>query len=163
MTKKEIIPLLDRYFEAETSLEEEARLHQYFNAGEVDPDLEVYASYFLFLKKGQNIKAPAHLEKTVLKNIQNQVTPEVSRIKWLTIVSKIAAIFILCAGCWFLYRTNTQPTKVTAIDWSKYEVKSEEEALRITKMAFLKTSQSLKTGANIARTEIQTTKKRWSF
>ena len=123
----------------------------------------MYRKYFNYFYHNQDIKAPSTLESSILDNIKTQDPPRNNSQKIFALVSKIAAIFILGFGMWFLYETSIQPAQATAIDWSKYEVKSEEEALRITKMALQKTSQELKKGAGIARTEIKTTKERWSF
>ncbi|TDW95955.1 hypothetical protein [Dinghuibacter silviterrae] len=56
--------LLDKYWQAETSLEEEQTLQEYFTGGEVAPELEMYIPVFGFF--GEVPSAPAHLQERVL-------------------------------------------------------------------------------------------------
>ncbi|HML85676.1 MAG TPA: hypothetical protein PKE52_11005 [Bacteroidales bacterium] len=57
-TKEYILELLDKYNEAETSLQEEHILQEYFLSDSVDKDLLPYKSLFTFLKNEQKITAP---------------------------------------------------------------------------------------------------------
>lgn len=47
--KTDIYHLLEKYFEGDTSAEEEKRLHLYFSQDNLPEDLKVYASLFRFL------------------------------------------------------------------------------------------------------------------
>ena len=165
MNKKEIDALIHRYFEAETTLEEEELLHAYFQKENLDDDLKMYQGYFGYFQSKKNVVAPQHLEERILKNIREE-SKTAKGIRMLRVLARVAAIFILGFGLWFLYQYNaekqTQPT-ASAVDWSKYEVKSEEEAVKVMQMALRRTSTELKKGAGIARKEIHTTKERWSF
>lgn len=57
-TKEYILKLLDKYNEAETSLQEERILQEYFLSDSVDNDLLPYQSLFSFFKNEQTIIAP---------------------------------------------------------------------------------------------------------
>ncbi len=166
MNKKEIEALIHRYFEAETSLEEEQLLRAYFQRDEVDEQLKIYEGYFNYFRSQGEIKAPEHLAGKVLQTIQKEANNK-KGIRVLRLLSRVAAVFILGIGLWFLYKPGgtgeeIKPT-ASSIDWSKYEVKSEEEAIKVMQMALRKTSTELKKGTNIATTEIHTTKERWAF
>ena len=167
MTKKEIQSLIDRYFEANTSLKEETLLRTYFQSDEIDESLRMYKAYFNYFQEKKLAVVPKNIEAEVLETIQtepqmNHNPPKTRRV--ISILSKIAAVFVLSFGFWFLYQHQLpKASKTTAIDWSKYEVKSDKEALEVMRMAFDKTSLELKKGKGIATQEIYTTKQRWSF
>jgi hypothetical protein len=61
MESQIIEKLLDRYFEAETTGTEEARLKAYFNSGEVAPHLQQYIPMFCYFEQART----EHLEKEV--------------------------------------------------------------------------------------------------
>ena len=51
MDYKNINNLLEKYWEGESSLQEEETLKQYFNHGTVAPELEQYQSLFQYFKE----------------------------------------------------------------------------------------------------------------
>ncbi len=63
MNTSDINKLLEKYFEAETSTAEEDILKEYFS-GEVAPVLEKYKSYFVFLKKENDVNYPEKVNKS---------------------------------------------------------------------------------------------------
>lgn len=95
MERVEINKILDRYFEGETSLQEEKRLRTYFNSEKVVPELEPYKAMFAFYenesKKSTSVEIPA--EKKVSKK---------HAYKW----TAIATVLIILAG-YGVFKTNT--------------------------------------------------------
>lgn len=61
MESQIIEKLLDRYFEAETTVAEEDRLKAYFNSGEVAPHLQQYIPVFCYFEQAKT----EHLSKEV--------------------------------------------------------------------------------------------------
>ena len=59
MSQQNIEKLLDRYFEGETSIEEERSLKMYFTSGNVAADLAEYTPLFAMLKQAGTLAAPA--------------------------------------------------------------------------------------------------------
>lgn len=90
MESQIIEKLLDRYFEAETSAAEEARLKSYFTSGEVAPHLQQYIPMFCYFEQAKT----EHFTKEV------SYVPKQSRISagkrkvysWVAIAASIVIL-----------------------------------------------------------------------
>lgn len=153
--------LLDRYFEGETSLEEESLLRQYFQQEDIPAEWANYQSLFQFFQReGEKGTSPEFDEK--LRNSGNKNAP----LKVISLRSRrlwraaAAAVILLAAGLWFIKPLSPgEDTAVASIDWSQYEPKSDEEALRLTKTAIFKASKAMRQGIQTAAEEIEGVKK----
>ena len=65
--------LLDKYFAAETSLEEEQKLSDYFNQDNIDNELSAYAPLFRQFLNEKQVKAPASTTNK-LKRLQQKAS-----------------------------------------------------------------------------------------
>ena len=92
MESVKIETLLEKYFEAKTSIEEERFLKEYFSKSDIPPHLEVYKGMF-------NYFTSSALD-TSKRNIQ--VTNRSAYVKWLS----IAAMLIFFVSLFGLYRKN---------------------------------------------------------
>jgi|HubBroStandDraft_6_1064221.scaffolds.fasta_scaffold604106_2 hypothetical protein len=122
MEQAEIKALLERYWRAETSLEEEQRLADYFLLAEADPELLPLQNLFQWRQEEAQVKAPADFDIRMLQRISAQelVVPA-ARISAGVPVSTgklvysirfaAAAAIILCIGLSFLV-VLTAPQKV---------------------------------------------------
>jgi hypothetical protein len=90
MKYEEIQTLLDRYWEGETTLEEERILKAYFNAGSIDARLRYVAPLFQALKEEQLIEF-----KTKAKTVS--IRPQM--YQWAAAAS---VALLLTAGWWFM-------------------------------------------------------------
>lgn len=134
MKKEEVLILIHKYFEAETSLEDERRLKGYFSRREeTDPELEPYADLFRYLHNGK-------ADTTLLQ----PVIPSQRRISWQAQTAAAAMLALLIAvASWsyFLPKAKNQPATLTRIDWTKYEAASAEAAYEVTREAFIRVAQ----------------------
>lgn len=83
--------LLDKYLEAETTLQEERILRDYFTSQHVAPHLEQYGMMFGYFKENKS--------ETYTKPIQ--LTPEISRKKnwkWLSVAASVALLISVFIG-----------------------------------------------------------------
>ena len=55
MTKEQITSLLDKYWEAETSVEEEKVLKAYFSSDEIEPTVRQYKTMFAHFEKQADV------------------------------------------------------------------------------------------------------------
>jgi len=87
--------LLEKYFEAETSIQEEAILQEYFAQDDVPDHLKQYKEMFNFFNNSslETSKRSIELSKQSKKSIS---------IKWLS----IAAMFIFFVGIYSVYQQN---------------------------------------------------------
>ena len=130
MTTATANQLLERYFAGETSLEEERRLGAYFaNPAKVDPVLHQYAPLFAYWAR-ERAKEP-----------ERQGFRPPARRRWLAVSAAAAALAacLLLAAWWFLLPNITKSGRLAGadaattqpIDWSRYEVTDEREAIRL--------------------------------
>lgn len=152
--------LLDRYFTGTSSLEEEAQLRTYFQQDDVPAELEPYRPLFqFFTQAGQQQTSTDFTERLEsLRDIKQNREVRKLRPLWYRIA--VAALVVLALAAWMLMSTAPPENKQTAaIDWSQYEPKDEEEAIRITTAALQKTSSSLRRGIQAASNELEGVKK----
>jgi hypothetical protein len=113
MTTKEIEGLIAKYFEGETSLQEEKQLWELFR-GEVPPQLTIYADLFNSLPDlGKEGHPDAGFEKKFLQSIGEVpvAVMNTGRHRMLYITS-LAAVLLVLAGLFFTFRfdlLNTEP------------------------------------------------------
>lgn len=94
MKYEEIQALLDRYWEGETSLEEERRIKAYFNAGQVDARLQTFAPMFQAFREDQAVQLIA---KAKVAPIRPQM------YQWAAAAS---VALILAAGWWMFQKED---------------------------------------------------------
>ncbi len=150
MDYKNINHLLEKYWEGETSLQEEETLQQYFNHGNVAPQLEQFKSLFQYFKEEQDVMISDDFEKRLLEQIENEpkvVSAKVRKLSWMTSIRTIAAVGILLMGAVFVFQ-NIEPEKTDV--WAKYEIEDEQEAIEATKAALALLSGKMKKGSKKA-------------
>ncbi|WP_367389386.1 hypothetical protein [Lewinella sp. LCG006] len=151
--------LLERYFEGNSTLAEEAQLRSYFQQEDLPADMLTYRPLFQFFTAAGNQKvSEAFTER--LETIGHKTTASI--VPFRKVVARwaaIAAMIALGLAAWMLVPDTKETTKQTAIDWSQFEPQNEEEALRITTAALQKTSSSLRRGMEVATNELQSVKK----
>ncbi|PHN04461.1 hypothetical protein [Flavilitoribacter nigricans] len=151
MEYQPIKDLLDRYFEGETTLEEEKQLRAYFTDGPVDKRLQPYAPLFQWAAREQE----QQLELAKASQMIDRIERKESRIVRLGTgprlwILRVAAVLALLVGMWWAYEFRQTTDQTAEVDWSKYEITDEREALNITRGAFLRASKTLNEGANAA-------------
>lgn len=155
MDYKTINNLIGKYFEGETSLEEEKVLRTYFNGPNVEDSLLPYQSVFQFWEEQQAIQLEENFDAELLRLLEIQPTRKNILRPLNTWVIRIAAAIVLALGVWWLVPDQvTPPIETAGIDWSKYEPETPEEAMKVLRTALLKTSNELQQGASVAAGEV---------
>ena len=118
MDTRQIKILLEKYFDGNTTLEEEQRLLGYFTGNIEDPDLMPYRQYFTLLKAGRD-PMPVNQEFLVKMEtlIDAQKNPESGKIRslWLTRVA-VAATLALMIGISVILLSRNKTAKDTYTD-----------------------------------------------
>ena len=154
MAYNNIEVLLNKYWEGETTLQEEITLHEYFNNGNVEEKLKPYQPLFQFFKeeKQEGITDKDFDEKVLAALEQPKIQPRRKR-KWRTI-AKIAAsiVIIFSIGFWLLQApiTKNYAKKSPCGELSPTECKEALQALKDTRSALLFVSNKLNQGAKKA-------------
>ncbi|MBA3985587.1 MAG: hypothetical protein H0X63_03205 [Flavobacteriales bacterium] len=126
--------LLDKYFDGDTSLEEEQVLHIYFKSDKVAEHLEVYRDMFAYFSEAKKDKLAVPI------SLENKTkSPVVST--WNSWYS-IAALLIVAAGVtFFLEQNNSRITAEQQEAMAAYE--KAKEALDFISIHFNESSQKL--------------------
>jgi hypothetical protein len=147
--------LIEKYFQGETTLEEEKQLRAYFQRGNIEPEWRVYQPLFKLLEVEQNREMGEHFENKVYQKIQPS-QKKTRRIflthRW---IGAVAASLALVFSIWWLY-PELSPEPASAINWEQYEPEDPKEAYQITKKALMKVSVELNRGAQKAAREVGT-------
>lgn len=97
MKYEEIQALLDRYWEGETSLEEERRIKAYFNSGSVDERMRAFAPLFSALKEEQSLQLASKAKMVPMRPQMYQ---------WAI----AASIALLMVAGWWLFKEQQPAT-----------------------------------------------------
>ncbi len=159
MNFQEVNELLNRYFDGETSLQEEAALRAYFNQPEVPASLRTWQPLFQYLESERSEQLDESFEVKLLEKIAatEHSGPRIRRLGY-TLFLRAAAVALLALSTWWVY--DTLQTEVAAepvaetIDWSKYEPETPEEAYQILKTSLTKAANELNEGAQSAAQEM---------
>ena len=151
MDKNKITALVDKYFDGETSLEEEQQLKSYFNSGvNIDTDLQVFIPFFKDLSGQKMIKAPSDLGEHVLASISKTGTSlkaetptKVRRL--IPMLLKVASVFVIGLSIYFLTQQMEKPSE-NAMAMTEDTYKTPEEAYAAYKAAISLASSKIKKG-----------------
>ena len=69
MEKATVIALLEKYWQAETTMEEEQALAAYFQGDQVDPELEGYAGLFSYFREEAQVSAGPDFGDRILRRL----------------------------------------------------------------------------------------------
>jgi len=108
MESQRINILLHKYFEAESTLDEENELIKYFNSGEVDDELKPYVPMFSGLKV-LSVNENAELRDDLMNYILESEHKEKLKYRWMwQIVTAVAASIIMVMLAVNFYSNQSQ-------------------------------------------------------
>jgi hypothetical protein len=113
MKTSEVKTLLQKYFEAETSLQEENQLKEYFRQTETAPELEMYREFFDGMTTEAMSERDMVLENEIMDYILEKESGSKSRYRqmWLTVSGIAASLLIAVSG--MLYYQQQQSFRDT--------------------------------------------------
>jgi|GEM_PF-183318 len=97
MNTREIKTLVDKYFEGETTLQEEEQLKYFFNSDEVPEELQELVPVFTFFKEEKRIVPSGKLNGQILQiPVTARILPFMQRRSfWLTVAGIAASILLI--------------------------------------------------------------------
>jgi hypothetical protein len=165
MENNQIKNLLDKYFEGETSLEEEKILHEYFTKNNIDKDVEIFKPLFNYFSSEKNITTSKNFEAKMLAKIkEQQPVVKLFKLYWL---KAAAAVLLLIGAAEMIYKlidnnkiiTTHNIAKTTNADNNLLEIKdtynNPEDAKKAIEHVLTLISGNLNKGKNITQKNIQ--------
>lgn len=170
---KHIQTLIDKYFAGESNLSEEKILREYFNGENISPAVEEYTGIFQYFSNAKKESLPDSFDAKVLGEIERlesntlQVTHRSVKTSHLRLavkyISRVAAVLLIGLSIWWMYPAEPNKPIIVATDWSKYEVKTAEEAFKVTQLALTKVSYEMNSGASMVASNISRTRVNWKL
>lgn len=102
---------LERYFEAETTTQEETGLRAYFQSGAVHPDHQPYAPIFIWAERESEFVLSPDFEARVLDRLAQTPTP-IPLLPWSRALAVAAGIALLVAAAWWVSRQTPDHGRV---------------------------------------------------
>jgi hypothetical protein len=103
MDSKRIEQLLEKYWNAETSLEEEQELHRFFQGTDVPDNLKETAALFRYFQEEKNRSLNENFDADVTKKIrQRQGGNMVSMTNWFQIARVAAGVAVVVAAVYLI-------------------------------------------------------------
>ncbi len=147
--------LIEKYFEGETSLEEEAQIRAYFNGEAVDNELKAYQPLFQYFANEGELALSDDFDEKLFQKMEQTAVKVVQLRTWPRQLLRIAAVgAVLVAAMIYLWKPS-QPLQQAAVDWSKYEITDERQAYEETVKALKLVSSKLNKGSKKATHEVE--------
>jgi hypothetical protein len=147
--------LLEKYFDGETSLEEEAQLRAYFKGEAVDDELRVYQPLFQHFVQEQGVALSNDFDDKLLQKLGANEAKVVQMRNWPKQLLRIAAVGAVLLIAMVAIWKPQPPAQQASIDWSKYEITDERQAYEETLKALRLVSSKLKKGTEKATHEVE--------
>lgn len=149
MDYKSVKTLLEKYWNCETSLDEEAQLRTYFSSNEVHEDHKEFAALFQYYKSENEFRISDNFDANVLKQIDDK--RKSGKQRYINIYYKVAAAVILILFFVTIHqRFIAVKDKATAVVQDTFD--DPQKALEETKKALLLVSEKWNKGkSNFAK------------
>lgn len=104
MDSNEIGKLLEKYWNCETSLEEEKILRDYFNGGVVPENMSDAAGVFKYFEGERQRSLSTSFDSEISKNLKKEVKAGkvVSMVRWVQIARIAAGVLVVVAATYFV-------------------------------------------------------------
>lgn len=154
---KNINVLLEKYWEGETTLEEERWLREYFGGETVEQEHEVFRDLFLLQESESEMALGDDFDAAVLEaigeggGVRPPIAAKVVSLRgrsWMKWGRMVAAVLMIGMGIFWIIQKNqsiqNQEAAFLIVNGEKYYPASEEEAYELTKQALLLVSSKMK-------------------
>ncbi len=159
MTVQKIETLVEKYFRAETTLEEERQLREWFSRQrELPPHLEGCRSWFLMLEQERQRSTSADFAERLQRKIEATTAPARVRPLWTRRLMQVAAIALVLLMAVFVARIwqgASAHHQQSAIVLAEGEIDDPELAYQQTMAALEFLTSRMETGRRKAAEEIK--------
>lgn len=146
MNTREVKILIEKYFDGETTLQEEEQLKHFFNSEEVPEELQELVPVFTFFKEEKQIVPSGKLNGQILQiPATARVIPFMQRRTfWLTVTGIAASILLLLTI--LIESGNKQPQKQNNFTQSRFTREEAQIAYKQTQHALAYISEKFNQG-----------------
>jgi len=143
MDSKEIGQLLEKYWNCETSLEDEKVLRDYFSGSEVPDQLKDAADLFRFFEGERKRALEANFDHDVMRSVKKteRSAKVVSMVRWVQVARIAAGVFVVVVAGYFVRNEimkSNQQQQAQVVD----TFEDPKDALEETKKALMLISKS---------------------
>lgn len=137
---REIGQLLEKYWNCETSLEEEQQLRSYFNGPQVPEQLKDAAELFRFFEAERIRSLEENFDSEVMRKVKKteRTGKVVSMVRWVQVARIAAGVLVMVAATYFV-RNEVMKSNPGTIPG---EITDPQQALEETKKALMMISKS---------------------
>ncbi|MBS1663493.1 MAG: hypothetical protein JST68_20795 [Bacteroidetes bacterium] len=153
MEHERIKLLLEKYWAAETSLEEEGEIALYFREGDVAPELEGFRAFFDYIEEENRVSIGDDFEKKILERLS-----PVRRFNFGLVAA--AAALLICVSSLFLVVEKPAPPVVAIVE-VRDTYDDPEKALAAVRKALLVASRHMNEGAGITEKNMDRLNNSW--
>ena len=122
MELSRIEQLLTKYFEGETTIQEEQELVHYFNCSKVDPSLTGYSSLFVYLSNESQTRSKQEIRLPKKKN---------NFLKWLSVAATITVLVGLRSYFIQNFQSRESSAELGTFDDPKVAMEETQKALSL--------------------------------
>ena len=145
MDYNNIRKLLDKYWEGQSSVEEEIQLRDFFSGTDVPEDLKSYQPLFQFFQIEKDKNLSGDFDQRLIQQLKSSQKPKANVRRLPYYLMRVAAAALLLFSIYFVNQQWTQDTYDPVA-----EEMTPEEVYAQTKAALLLVSAKLNKGTNVA-------------
>jgi len=144
MDSNQLEELIKKYWDCETSLEEEERLRNWFRAHDVPERFKETAALFTYFDAQKQKSAGEHFEKHVIKKLSASA-PGVKTINlWQTSLRIAAGIAVVAAAIFFVRKEIIKTHDIATIEDPQRALEETKKALMMISKGFNTAEQEVK-------------------
>ena len=139
-----IAVLLEKYWEGETSVEEEANLKQYFNGGAVAEQFREFTPLFAYYEAAKDTTLSKEFDEKILEQLSGAKVISIEKRSWFVSGLRIAASVLLLITAGYFFNKDQQTSNKSMAE--KGEINDPKVALQEVKRALAMVSAKMNTG-----------------
>ena len=147
MDYNNIRKLLDKYWEGESSIEEESQLRSFFSGEDIPEDLKPYQPLFQFFQLEQDKNLNVDFDQRLIQELKSSEKPPAKVRSLPYYLMRVAAVGILLISIYFVGQQWSDGSYNTV---AETEEMTPEEVYAQTKEALLLVSAKLNKGTSVA-------------
>lgn len=148
MNPDKVKQLLEKYWEGQSSLEEESIIKSYFSSGQVDAEFQKYLPYFSGIEEKKKDTFNLSLNDLIdAGGTNSRPTSKVIRMQWLRQVAAVMILGIVVSGVFLVTQTKDNSPVAT----ENLSTEGQTQAYHDTKNALLLVSKKLNAGTQHLR------------